>query len=213
MYLIATATEIELALLRDPQEAGLGVAFLVTGAGPVETGISLTRYFEKKRIEGLILFGLAGAYIGRNIDLLDICVANSEAFGDLGISFPDKIEYFHESLCGKTHFSLANDLSTRAGNSLNRLGISFKKGAFVTVNCCSGTRSRGDFLAGKFGAICENMEGAAAARVCEIYGVNLLEIRCVSNLVDSYDKSKWKLTEAVKKMASTLKLLIPEITK
>ena len=40
------------------------------------------------------------------------------------------------------------------------------------------------------------MEGAALAHVAAIYGVPLLELRAVSNLVEDRDLSRWRIREA-----------------
>jgi futalosine hydrolase len=45
----------------------------------------------------------------------------------------------------------------------------------------------------RFNAICENMEGAAAAHVCAMYGIPMVEIRGISNIAGNRDRKKWDL--------------------
>ena len=57
-------------------------------------------------------------------------------------------------------------------------------------NRCSGLAVRGNELAARFNAICENMEGAAAAQVCTLYEVPFLELRGISNLVEDRNTAR-----------------------
>ena len=83
-----------------------------------------------------------------------------------------------------------------------------RRGTFVTVSCVSGTSRRGDLLARQHQGLCENMEGAAAARVCREFGLPFLELRCVSNLVEERDLRKWRLREACDRCGEAAALLL-----
>jgi futalosine hydrolase len=78
-------------------------------------------------------------------------------------------------------------------------GISLLQGTFVTVSTVSGTLERGEELYRRFGGICENMEGGAAAQVALLYGVDCMEVRGVSNIVEDRDLSLWDIQVAVEK--------------
>jgi len=73
-------------------------------------------------------------------------------------------------------------------------------GRFVTVSTVSGTMAQGIALSSRFGGICENMEGGAAAQVALLYGVDCLEIRGVSNLVEDRDLSRWDMALATQRV-------------
>lgn len=211
MYLIASPTELEVNLLRHKLSPTGGFDLLVTGVGPVESAISLTRLLEKKRVDGVIIFGIGGAYTEKGVDVLDICLAEEEHFGDLGIAMNDEINYFSDKmLTSKQDFDLRNSLSNQMKTNLMALRIPFKSGPFVTVQACSGTFKRGNFLRDKFNAICENMEGAAIARVCDLYNLPLAELRCISNRVEDRDMSRWKFKDAVTKGTELLGRLLSE---
>jgi futalosine hydrolase len=66
-------------------------------------------------------------------------------------------------------------------------------GRFVTVSTCTGTKRRALELVKRFGAICENMEGAAIAHVCKRYGIPMIEIRGISNVVEDRNKREWDI--------------------
>ncbi len=68
-----------------------------------------------------------------------------------------------------------------------------RSGVFLTVSACTGTRRRSGELEGKFDSLCENMEGAAIAHICRLYGIPFVEIRGISNIVEDRDKDKWNM--------------------
>jgi futalosine hydrolase len=214
MYLIASSTELEISQLKENKELAKNFNFLITGVGVVESAISLARFLSEKKADCVILFGVCGAYVDSGVDVLDICLAEGEHFGDFGVAMGDKIEYFSEEILkNKCNFDLENSFFEKIEKHLAALKIPYKSGHFVTVNSCSGTLSRGIFLRDKFGAICENMEGASIARVCEIYRIPMVELRCVSNLVEDRDESKWKIKEALSKGSDVLAKLLIEVVK
>jgi futalosine hydrolase len=96
----------------------------------------------------------------------------------------------------RDRFVLDRTLLSAAGDALDGIGVACKKGVFVTVNCCSGTWERGRQLGRQFQGLCENMEGAAIARVCEEFSLPCLEVRCVSNMVEDRNRKKWELRQA-----------------
>jgi futalosine hydrolase len=55
------------------------------------------------------------------------------------------------------------------------------------------------------------MEGASVARVCSEYSLPLLELRCISNLVEDRDLSRWRLREACEKAAQAAVILIKNL--
>ena len=72
-------------------------------------------------------------------------------------------------------------------------------GPFVTVQQCSGRSDTGRVLSQRFKAICENMEGVAAAQICLQYGVPFLELRAISNQVEDRDKDAWDIPLALER--------------
>jgi futalosine hydrolase len=76
--------------------------------------------------------------------------------------------------------------------------IMVKSGPFLTLSTCTGTSKRVKELEKTFHAICENMEGAAVAHICTLYGIPMVEIRGISNVVEDRDKKKWNIKLASK---------------
>ncbi len=221
MYLVVCPTELEIALLEQDRElsAKADVKLFVTGPGMVDSAIFLTRILcgemtsvGSRNVHGVFLFGLAGAYLDSGVNILDFCLAEKELFGDFGVTAGNRIAYFEDPAMGRRGYDLSSGLALATKEVLEARGISYRAGNFVTVNSCSGTAERGEFLRRQFGAICENMEGAAVAQVCDAWDLPLVEVRCISNLVEELDRSKWSTEEAVSKGSSILKIILGELT-
>jgi len=231
MILAVAATEFEMSPLTRLLAAGMekGSAdvtaspccTLITGVGLVETTLRLTRLLEGRapRLDCVLNFGVAGAYVQQtsglagNAGLLDLCLAEREWLGDFGICYADRIEAFDEQLGGPVSFPLDQSLLSRAETILTRRGQAFRRGNFVTVSAASATQARGQMLAARFGGLCENMEGAAVARVCAEFSLPMLELRVVSNLVEDRDVSRWRLAAACGRAAEAAALLVRELEK
>ncbi len=201
MIVVTAATQMELDPFIREYTGRPDVMTCLTGIGPVAaaTRIALFLVSAEPRPSMVVNIGVAGAFVHSRVHpgVLDICLAEQEILGDLGICYQDRIERFSSpDLEIQDHFVLDGELLSRARTILDSHGESVHTGSFVTVNCVSATRDRGDFLGSRHNALCENMEGGAVACVCAAVGLPMLEMRCVSNLVEDRDRSKWKLQQA-----------------
>ncbi len=201
MYLLTAATSFEMDAFRN-HVSGSDGNLLVTGMGPMETALRLARCLEGRQgnLRGVINFGVAGAYRYPGQEqaaaLLDICLAEREVLGDFGICLQGEIEQFGDHLQEIPVFPMDPSLLAGSRRVLAGHGLSCRTGVFVTVNCASGTLARGSMLGRMHNGLCENMEGAAVARVCREFALPCLEIRCISNLVEDRDPSGWQLNRA-----------------
>ena len=183
--------------------------YLVCGLGPGSTSFKLTRFIESRGTPYLvILAGVAGAYQWADIGLEDVCLASSEIYGDLGRHAPSGIEPI--SLDGdemQTEFALEPRWrQIIKPDVVKKLGL--RCGPMVTVSCVTGTRERARDLRERFKSIAENMEGAAAAHVCDYYQIPLLEFRGISNWVGDLDRKNWRLDQALNATAKVLEKVL-----
>jgi futalosine hydrolase len=200
----------------------LDVLILNTGIGKVNAAHSATAIIEKYNVSELINMGVGGAYPFSGLEPGDIAIAIKEIYGDAGVITPGgwksiketgipmlqagKKKYFNE-------FPLDKYLAKKSLNiTLNSSPITqVKSGNFVTVSASTGTPKRANELKKRFNAICENMEGAAIAHVCTMYGIPLLEIRGISNVVGMRDKRRWKLPLASENCQNAVLKIISRI--
>lgn len=209
MILLVAATEREASPLIGKKN-GHPHELFVAGVGPLETAVRLTRRLcrDGGDISLVLNFGVAGAYIGSGAGLLDICLAESEVLGDFGICHKESVEPFGAELAGKAAFSMDPRYLVQAEEILAKQDFVCQKGVFVTVNGVTATSRRGDFLHAAHNGLCENMEGAAVARVCEEFAIPCLEVRCVSNMVEDRNPALWQLSAAVQKCGQAVSLLL-----
>jgi len=200
--IVIAATSGEATLLHQAPRATV----LVTGIGVVNTAHALTRAFLTQPRPSLVIqTGIAGAYVPAGIDVGSTVLASEEVYADVGVIAPDGwlsaervglplVEGSATSPARYNHFPLDRDLVARAtaacGDSLARTG------RFLTLSQATGVRALGDVLYDRFDALCESMEGAAAAHICTIYDVPFLEVRGISNLVENRDRAIWRVQEA-----------------
>jgi futalosine hydrolase len=213
MLLITVATENEIQPLEQFLATADGVEVLLTGMGPVTAAARLGSYLARHSpgIDAVLSIGVAGAYIDSGLAMLDICLAQEEFLGDFGICMQDGIQDFDPGLLEPATSLLSdNNLVQRFENILNDHNIAFTSVNFVTVNCCTGSTKRGEFLRQKFAAGCENMEGAAVAMVCKNFNIPWVEMRCVSNMVEERNTENWQLVEAIGKICLVAKVLVRE---
>lgn len=194
------------------------VTYMTSGIGKTNAAHATTILIEKFSPELVILFGVGGAYPSAGLEVGDIAIAGKEIYGDEGVltkkGFQDaeligipllkkgRRKYFNEFPLDKNlikHVTRYSSLVT-------------KSGTFITVSTCTGTRKRALELRKRYGAICENMEGAAVAHICAIYGVPMLEIRGISNIVEGRDKNKWDIRLAAENCQKAVMEMFKEIT-
>jgi futalosine hydrolase len=213
MLLVTVATENEIKPLEQFFAATGPVEILVTGMGPVATAISVSNYLSLHgpRIDGVVNIGVAGAYLDSGVAILDICLAQQEFLGDYGICMQNGIQDFDSDLSKtSTPLLFSNDLVSRVKNILHNHNIEFKVVNFVTVNCCTGTTKRGEYLREKFAAGCENMEGAAVVMACKKFAIPCVEIRCVSNIVEDRNTENWQLADAIENICRVIKVVLQD---
>ena len=189
------------------QIKGRDVTLLETGIGLVNAAQALTGALASTSPPRLVLqVGVGGAYPGSGLSIGDIAVATEEHYGDLGVYTADgwlsaeafgipllkaDRDYFNTFPLNAALVSKAQDLIQ--GTPSEGTAPLVRKGPFVTVQQSTGVAARGRELAERFRALCENMEGAAAAHICTLYEVPFLEVRGISNPAEDRDRTAWDL--------------------
>ena len=136
----------------------------------------------------------------------DLVAACEEVLADDGVIIPagwSDLSYMKLPSVGQEGeecyniLPLSRSALEKARQLAERQNLILHSGRCATVSTCSGTAERGAELAGRWNVVAESMEGAAVAQVCLRGGVECLEIRGISNMVEERDLKKWELARAV----------------
>ena len=194
---------------RSGRLSGSGVRLVETGIGAVNAAHALTCALQAWRPDLVLQVGVGGAYPGAGLALGDLVLASEEVYGDLGVRTGDgwrPAEFIGIPVAERDRayfnfFPVDRDRSERARALLHggwkEPAPALRVGRFVTVQECSGLALLGQERAARFNAVCENMEGAAAAHLCLLYGVPFVEVRSISNQVEDRRRDRWDLPLAL----------------
>jgi futalosine hydrolase len=189
--LICVATELESALLRERLAASPAVTIVCTGVGAVNAAHAVTIALADGRPKAIVVCGVGGAYPGSGLKIGDVVCAEVECYGDLGASSP--AGFLDMKALGfpvvASPAPLFNELPMQVFPVAERA-------KFVTLNTCTGTDAAAREIEARTGGKVENMEGAAVAHVAHLHGIPVGEVRGISNIVTTRDKSAWRLKEA-----------------
>lgn len=184
----------------------LRIVVSAAGAGKVNAAAAAAVMIDRYQPQLLINTGCAGAYQGNGLAVGNLVVASEEVLADDGVVVADgwkDLRYMNLPSVeqnGSRCFNLlplSRHASEKAMQLADYCGVFLMRGRFSTVSTCSGTSSQGAILSKRWKVIAESMEGAAVAQVCLRCGVDCLEIRGISNMVEERDLSKWDLPLAV----------------
>ena len=185
---------------------GLPVVTCVGGVGKVNAAAATALMIERYHPRLIINTGCAGAYGGSGLAVGDLVLATGEVLADEGVLVGDgwrDLQYMklpsvrQEGEVFYNVLPLWGAAAERAVELAGRNGVTLQWGISATVSTCSGTTEYGAELSRRWNAVTENMEGAAVAQVCLRAGVECLEIRGISNLVEERDLNKWDFGRAV----------------
>jgi futalosine hydrolase len=191
---------------------GKDAIYIISGLGKTNAAHAATILLEKFSPKILVLFGVGGAYPSAGLGIGDIAMAEREVYGDEGVMVKGgfcgtefigipllrrgKRSYFNEFPLDKALIRRAKNIlvsRSRKGPKEKQGEFKIQSGTFVTLSTCTGTGKKASELERRFGALCENMEGASVAHICAIYDTPMIEIRGISNIVSDRDKDRWDI--------------------
>jgi futalosine hydrolase len=199
-----------------PEPRATPVALVVGGYDKVNASHALTCLLLAARPALVLQVGVAGAYPGSGLAVGDLALATEEVYADTGVLAPEG--WLSTEAIG---LALARVGGREYGNAfpldpgLVRAALRVVEeaawreprpliaaGRCLTSSLVTGRAADAGALAGRWHALAESMEGAAAAHVCALHGVPFLEVRGISNLAGDRDKAGWDLNGAAARAAA-----------
>lgn len=189
--------------LRDGEAEGVPVSALATGVGKANAAAAAALAVSHLRPAALLLVGIGGAYPGAGLALGDAAVASSETHLDSGVGHGegwqglDAIGFplLPAGEGRETPVYNRIELGGHVARIARRLGLPALP--FGTAESVTAGAPHARLLRSLHAVAVESMEGAAVAQVAAAFGLPLLEVRGVSNVVGDRDKARWRIAEAV----------------
>lgn len=178
--LIVAATDFEITSLKIRKQH-----VLFTGIGMVNTAVSLTKELVSNKYDLVINMGVAGAF---SEDLVNGCVVEviEDNFSEIG--FENDLEFMQF-----TDF----DIQTRFYSSPR---TNLKQVRAITVNTVHGNNNTISKIFKREKADIETMEGASVFKVCEEFNIPCLQIRSISNRIETRNTDQWDLDLAIRNL-------------
>ncbi len=204
---------------------GQQVALCAGGMGKVNAAHAAALLFTQYAPDLLVIFGIGGAYPSSGAQVGDLALARSETAADEGVVTMDGFhdtEYIGIPLVRTgaqiryNSFPAPEALLAQAEVALRKAGgpdtAAVHVGPFLTLSTCTGTDARARELEDRYAALCENMEGAAAAQVAVLHGIPWIEVRGISNIVEDRDMRKWNIPLAAAAVQRAVRSIVEDIT-
>jgi futalosine hydrolase len=178
---------------------GHSVYTLTSGVGTMATTFSLANVLSSNKFDLAIQAGIGGSY-DRERQLGEVLLVDSEQLGDTGAE--DKynfLDIFDLNLASGDDYPFRNrKLLTPVSLHAEKVGL--RKVSGLTINTVSGSSFTATARYKKYECQVESMEGAPFHYVCLLNKIPFLQVRAISNYVETRDKSKWKIEEALKNL-------------
>jgi len=162
---------------------------VLCGMGATHTAISLSHCLSIERFQKVILIGVAGIHPRSQCSPGDLVGCLSETYLRLGSVVNDQYEDLTKRYCLDPDQRIKSSFQTLVPKTL-RSTIPWRH--FGTSDWITSTAQDLEFLDHFHPYIeVENMEGASAAHVCQVYDCPLVEIRAVVNYLGNRDPRTW----------------------
>lgn len=198
--LVIAATQQEIEPFHDEFNNRKGTDVLITGVGMIATLHCLTKKLCHQKYDLVVNAGIAGAF-SREIKLGTVVEVKTDEFSELGVEDEDGFSSaFEISLIDGNTTPFENGKLNNPNSGLT--GLALVDG--ITVNTIHGNSIAINKIVKRCNPGIESMEGAAIAYVCLQEQVPFVQIRSISNYVESRNKEAWDIPQAIERLNQVL---------
>jgi futalosine hydrolase len=169
------------------EKNGLSIELCITGVGMVSTAFTLGQ-FSNRKFDFVLNVGLAGSFAkfenGSIVQVMSDCFSELGAQDDAAFLPIDEMGFGKQKVVPELSFVLPEQLQLPTATG-------------ITVNTVHGHTKSIENIIARLNPDVESMEGAAFFYGCNQSNWNCAQIRAISNQVETRDKSKWQMQEAI----------------
>ncbi len=183
--------------------AGHQLEVLISGVGMVATAAWCSRALARTRYDLGLNLGVCGSFDpaltpGMVVHVVSDCIA------DLGAEDDDAFLTIQElKLLGDNEFPFRDGRLVNSNPPSNAALRRLPAVNGITVNTAHGNARSIAAVVKRFKPQVESMEGAAFMYACLIHQLPFVQVRAVSNVVETRNRRAWKLAEAVQLLGET----------
>lgn len=204
--LVMTAVSVEREAVLRGLQGDSRFDVLLAGVGPVSAAVNTAKALATTEYDLVVSAGIGGGFPGR-AEVATLVVANEIVAADLGVETPEGFSSLDKLGFGSTRIQVDASLVNRVTEALLLANLPVTNGPVLTVSTVTGTAASAEELASRVpDATAEAMEGYGVTLAAQEFGIPILELRAISNLVGPRDRSAWRIEEALEilKEASTV---------
>ncbi len=206
--LVVTAVSVEREAVLRGLRSNSRFDVVVVGVGPAAAAANTTKLLAAAEYSLVVSAGIGGGFPGK-AEVGSLVVANEIVAADLGVETPEGFSSLDELGFGSTRVQVDAGLANRVAGALQAAKLTVNIGSILTVSTVTGTTASAARLAARVpGAAAEAMEGYGVALAAQNFGVPILEIRAISNLVGPRDRSSWRIKEALDVLTAASSVLM-----
>lgn len=205
LVMTSVAAERDAILRGLPSENRFDV--LVAGVGPAAAAASTAAALATAKYDLVISVGIAGGFSNQT-EVGCLVVANEIVAADLGAQTAEGFCSLDELGFGSTRIPVDAHLVSLVTEALRAAGLPVTSGSVLSVSTVTGTSETARELATRVpAAAAEAMEGYGVATAAQAFGIPVLEIRAISNLVGPRDRAAWRIKEALEVLEAASSIL------
>ncbi len=204
--LIVAATEAEVGpFIQKNAHFHWPCSVLITGVGMVATAYQLGAYLAKHPVEALLNVGIAGSF-GNDLPAGSLVRVLSDSFSELGAENDMDFLSIDQMGFGRQRFA-ENARGLEQMTTLNVL----RQVRGITVNTVHGNEQSIERIRQRLHPQVESMEGAAVFYCAEQMDIPCVQVRSISNLVETRNTLNWNIPQAIEKLNEWLSAFTEEL--
>ncbi len=210
LIMTSVAAERDAVLRGLGKDKDNGFDVVVAGVGSAVVAAKTATELCHAKYSLVINAGIAGGFAGK-AEIGSIVVASEIVAADLGTESADGFISLDELKLGSTRIPVERGLVNRLMKGLHDRDIMAQAGPILTLSTVTGTAEGASILAERVaGATAEGMEGYGVAVAAKQFGIPVIEIRSISNMVGPRDREAWRIKEALAALEKASSIL-PEV--